>query len=172
MILVKSGFPNKTLAAWSLENTDSLNFLGAYKWEYCKPLFGVNLCAMNPSSSVNVLKYFSNKLTLQVWIIGLNLAPMPEGVTVIVVFSGVYPIPVSITFTEINLLFSIIGVKTAPIPGPKMLIFGEELYSSPEFWTRTSTIFPSDIIGESCAFFPALNIIFGLLLKLRISASP
>ena len=73
-----------------------------------------------------LLKYFSNKFTLQVCIFGSNLQEDPGGVMVIKVDLCEYPIPPLIILTEVIAPFWTIGVIDAPDPLPVIEILGEE----------------------------------------------
>ena len=123
----RSVLPYKTSPLWFLPKTDSLNLRGAYKWENCNPLFSLNSCAINPSSPVKFFKCLSNKLILHSWISALNWDPSPGTETANVVLSWIYPLPPSITLTDVNLPFSRIGVRTQPVPEPPIIISGGEL---------------------------------------------
>ena len=103
-------------------------------------------------------------MTLHDLIFALNLGRVcvdPEGITLNNVVSWEYPDPDSIILTEVNNPFSIIGVKTAPIPSPIILISGFEKYLLPEFKTITWTILPLLTIGLSWALVPKSNVICG-----------
>ena len=96
----------------------------------------------------------------------------PEVITFNDVLSWKYPAPGSITLTEVNNPFSIIGVNTAPIPSPIILISGFEKYLLPEFKTITWTILPLLTIGWSWALLPESNVICGWWSKFITSDDP
>ena len=99
---------------------------------YCNWKFLLIPSLINPSSSEIDEKYFSKRLTTQKYIFASNFAKFPDEVIEIAVFFWRYPIPDSITFISINWPFSIIGVRTAPLPCPKIFKSGGELYPFPE----------------------------------------
>lgn len=72
--------------------------------------------------------------------------------------------PDSITFISTSAPFSIIGVRTAPIPSPRTSKFGGELYPLPEELIKTSVILPPDTIGVTCVPEPLRSLIVGCLL--------
>ena len=78
-----------------------------------------------------------------------NLCSVSVVTTNISVSPEIYPAPVSITFTSINLPPSKIGVRTHPLPSPTMSKFTLDTYPLPGFDTTTLTILPLDIIGST-----------------------
>ena len=73
-----------------------------------------------------------------------------------------------------SLSFSIIGVKTQPIPEEEIIFkSGIDVYLDPIFSIITSSILPSaETTGLTCPFFPEMTETSGVLLKLRTSLVP
>ena len=124
LTLCKSLLPYKVFPSTSVPNTASLSFLGAYKWEYWSPLFGLNWSAIIPSSLLKLSICLWKRFNLQFWISALNSAPSPGTLTLILVFAAVYPVPPSTTVIEDIVLFSRTGVNIAPVPSPSTIISG------------------------------------------------
>ena len=119
-----------------------------------------------PSSS-DIWEFVTNlsiKLNFQDLICASNFAPIPAGVTAIVVFDWLYPIPPYITLTSTKDPFDNMGVNNAPAPVPSIWRFGGELYPSPGLLTKTSTICPFEIIGVNWIPDPEFNSKSGCLL--------
>ena len=77
------------------------------------------------------MKYFSKRFILHLCIFTLKSAPDPGKITTADVDSWEYPIPLSITLTEVKNPLVITGVITAPIPLPNINKFGGESYDFP-----------------------------------------
>ena len=104
--ICKSFLPYNVFPSWFVPKTDSLSFLGAYKWLYWSPLPSLYSWAIYPSSCVKDWRYLSNKLILQLWILALNSTPAPGKKTVTVVDPWTYPLPPSITLIDFIWLFN------------------------------------------------------------------
>ena len=96
-------------------------------------------------------------MTVRLLTLTSNLAPDPLGFTYNLVLKSLYPIPPLITTTSCSCSLLVpprIGLKTAPVPSPSVVIVGTDLYPSPLFKIWTSTILPLEMMGDTCAFLP------------------
>ena len=84
-------------------------------WEYSKDESSI-FSSKTPSSSLRVLKFLSNKLTVQLLILAVTWAVFPGATKLICVLPSIYPIPPLITLISDIFPSETNGVKRAYLP--------------------------------------------------------